>query len=114
MWVGVAGHGPPGWSVRVDLAGRDGRPRDVRFEHPTDSLANWLLFEGRRAVVEMDVPDVAPWSAEVPNLHRLDVTLVDDDGIEVDAVVARRRVPAGRGASATSCSSTAAPCSSRA
>ncbi len=85
VWVGAAGHGPRGWTVRVDLAGRSAIA-DVRFEHPTESLPNWLMFEGRRAVTELVVPDVAPWSAEVPNLHRLAVTLLDADGIEIDVV----------------------------
>jgi beta-galactosidase len=58
----------------------------VRFEHPTDPVPNWLLFEGRRAVVEMVVPHVSPWSAEVPTLHPLTVTLLDGEGVEVDVV----------------------------
>jgi beta-galactosidase len=85
VWVGAAGHGPRRWTVRVDLAGRSATA-DVRFEHPTESLPNWLMFEGRRAVAELVVPDVAPWSAEVPNLHRLVVTLLDAAGIEIDVV----------------------------
>jgi beta-galactosidase len=85
VWTGVDGHGPSGWTVRAELGGRE-IVNVVRFEHRTDTLANWLLFEGRRAVVEMTVPDVAPWSAEVPNLHRLILTLVDPEGAEVDAV----------------------------
>ncbi|MCU1468479.1 MAG: Beta-galactosidase [Actinomycetia bacterium] len=85
VWTGTDGHGPSGWSMRVGLAGRE-VDAVVRFEHRTDTLANWLLFEGRRAVVELTVPDVAPWSAEVPNLYHLTVTLLDPDGAEVDAV----------------------------
>jgi beta-galactosidase len=85
VWVGATGHGPRGWAVRVDLAGRSDTA-DVRFEHPTESLPNWLMFEGRRAVAELVLPDVAPWSAEVPNLHRLVVTLLDAAGIEIDVV----------------------------
>jgi len=85
VWVGADGHGPRGWTVRVDLAGRSATAA-VRFEHPTESLPNWLMFEGRRAVTELVVRDVAPWSAEVPNLHRLVVTLLDADGIEIDVV----------------------------
>jgi beta-galactosidase len=85
VWTGVEEHGPSGWTVRAELGGQE-IATVVRFEHRTDTLANWLLFEGRRAVVEMTVPDVAPWSAEVPNLHRLTVTLVDPEGAEIDAV----------------------------
>jgi len=88
--LGVDGHGPKGWTARVDLAVADGRAltatAPARFEHPTDTLANWLLFEGRGAVVDVVVPDAAPWSAEVPTLHRLTVTLLDADGTEVDMV----------------------------
>ncbi len=85
VWTGADGRGPSGWSVRVSVGERQASAR-VRFEHPTDTLTNWLLFEGRRTVVEMIVPDVAPWSAEVPDLHRVDITLVDERGEEVDAV----------------------------
>ena len=83
--LGAEGHGPKGWTARVVL-GSQQVEAPARFEHPTDSLTNWLVFDGRRAVVEIDVPDVAPWSAEDPNLHRVEVTLLDEDGTEVDAV----------------------------
>ena len=83
--VGVDGHGPKGWSVRVACDGWEATA-PVYFEHPTSTLPNWLLFEGRHAVVEMTVASVAPWSAETPDLHRVDVTLLDDLGVEVDAV----------------------------
>lgn len=83
--VGADGAGPVGWSVRVALGDREATAA-VRFEHPTDPFPNWFFFEGRRTVVELDVPAVAPWSAEVPNLHDLTVTLVDADGAEVDVV----------------------------
>ena len=35
------------------------------------------------------LPGIAPWSAETPALYDLSVTLVDDDGAEVDAVSLR-------------------------
>lgn len=85
VWIGADGYGPSGWKVRVDLDGREATAV-VRFEHQTDTLVNWLVFEGRRAVVEMGVPEVAPWSAEAPNLYPFSVTLIDADGNEVDAV----------------------------
>ncbi|QXC61579.1 DUF4981 domain-containing protein [Aquihabitans sp. G128] len=85
VWVGAEGHGPKGWTVRAELGGQRVEAA-ARFEHPTDSLANWLLFEGRRAVLDLVVPDVAPWSAEVPNLHELTVTLLDGEGRAVDVV----------------------------
>lgn len=83
--LGGDDYGPGGWRVRVRLEDREALA-PARFEHPTDTLTNWLLFEGRGAMLEMVVPDVAPWSAEVPNLRRLAVALVDADGTEVDAV----------------------------
>ena len=90
VWLGADGHGPKGWTARVDLAVDDGRTltatAPARFEHPTDALTTWLVFDGRRAVVEIDVADVAPWSAEVPTRHHLVVTLLDGSGTEVDVV----------------------------
>jgi beta-galactosidase len=86
--LGAAGHGPRDWTARIDLGGQE-VTAPARFEHPTDSLTNWLVFDGRHAVAELHVPDVAPWSAEAPNLHDLRVTLLDDGGAEVDAVTLR-------------------------
>ncbi|MCU1368835.1 MAG: beta-galactosidase, partial [Ilumatobacteraceae bacterium] len=83
--LGADGHGPRGWSVRFEAAGQQVEA-PARFEHPTDGLTNWLVFEGRRATAEIVVPAVAPWSAETPTLHPLRVTLLDDGGGEVDAV----------------------------
>ena len=86
--LGADGHGPRGWTARIELGGQE-VTAPARFEHPTDSLTNWLVFDGRQAVGEIVVPDVAPWSAEVPNLHDLRVTLLDAEGAEVDAVSLR-------------------------
>ncbi len=80
------GHGPSGWTVRVDLGVGQAATVPARFEHPTDTLTNWLVFSGRQAVVDLQMPDVAAWSAEVPNLHRLTVTLLDAAGTEADVV----------------------------
>ena len=85
VWVGADGAGPSGWTARVTL-GEQEQTVDVHFEHPTESLINWLVFEGRRAVVDLVVPGVAPWSAEVPNLHQLTITLLNAEGHEVDVV----------------------------
>ena len=79
--------GPTG----LDGAGRRSAARPstapVRFEHPTE-LARQLAACSRGAArpSRSTVPDVAPWSAETPDLHGLAVTLLDDDGAEVDAV----------------------------
>ncbi|CAN5574881.1 glycoside hydrolase family 2 TIM barrel-domain containing protein [soil metagenome] len=83
--VGADGPGPHGWTVRVDLGDQRAEGR-MRFEHPSDPLPNWLLFTGRSVALDLVVPGAAPWSAEVPNLHRLTATLLDADGVEVDVV----------------------------
>ena len=83
--LGADGHGPSGWTVSFEVADVEAEA-PARFEHPTDSLTNWLVFDGRHAVADLSVPDVAPWSADAPNLHRLEVTLLDDAGEVVDAV----------------------------
>jgi len=75
---------PKGLRARISIAGQHGDAA-VYFEHP-----NWVVtslrFEGRGASVALTVPGVAPWTAETPNLHDLTVTLIDADGVEVDAV----------------------------
>lgn len=86
--LGADGHGPPGWVARMTV-GEQQIEAPAWFEHPTDSLTNWLVFEGRHAAGEIVLPDVAPWSAEVPNLHDLRVALLDDAGTEVDVVSLR-------------------------
>jgi beta-galactosidase len=89
VWLGADGHGPKGWSARVELGPDLAGSAPARFEHPTDGLTNWLVFDGRRASVRFEVPDVAPWSAEVPTLHDLTVILLDAEGAEVDRVSLR-------------------------
>lgn len=83
--VDADGRGPKGWAVRAEVAGHS-EDAEVRFEHPTDRVVNLAVFDGRGATVSITVPDVVPWSAEAPNLHTLHVTLLDDEGIEIDAV----------------------------
>jgi beta-galactosidase len=82
--TGAGGHGPRGWSVRVEVAGQV-LDAPVFFEHPTNHLVNLAAFEGRGATVEATVPGVEPWSAEAPVLHDLGVALLDDAGTVVDA-----------------------------
>ncbi|WCO66048.1 glycoside hydrolase family 2 TIM barrel-domain containing protein [Iamia majanohamensis] len=84
--VEAEGPGPRGWTVRAEVAGHRAEA-PVHFEHPTDVMATWLLFEGRGATLALDVPDVAPWSAEAPHLHDLTVTLRDAEGEVVDEAV---------------------------
>jgi len=85
--VEAPGRGPSGWSVRARLDGPDGAfeaAGAVRWEHPTDTLVNWLVFDGRHVDLAIDVPGASPWSAEAPTLHQLVVELVDDAGAVVD------------------------------
>jgi beta-galactosidase len=87
--VGVpGGERPKGWRVRATVAGRTAEA-DVHVEHPTEPHVNWMVFEGRGARLSMEVPSVEPWTAETPTLHDLTVTLLDDEGREVDVVTRR-------------------------
>jgi beta-galactosidase len=85
LTVGVEapGYGPDGWTVRARIADQQ-LEGPVRWEHPTDELVNFLMFEGRIVRLHATLPDVAPWSAEVPTLHDLVVELVDAAGAVVD------------------------------
>jgi beta-galactosidase len=84
--VGAEGAGPDGWTIRVDIGGQR-TDVDVAFERPNSDLAfNLLTFSGRGAVARFTMPSVAPWSAETPNLHHVEVRLFDQDGVERDAV----------------------------
>ncbi|HEX2575546.1 MAG TPA: glycoside hydrolase family 2 TIM barrel-domain containing protein [Aquihabitans sp.] len=78
------GHGPRGWVVEAEVAGHSVQA-PCRFEHPTDDVVNFAVFVGRGAVLDLEVPGVAPWSAEAPALQDLVVRLVDDTGRTVDA-----------------------------
>lgn len=80
--------GPTGWRVRAELGGATelAAEGDVHFEHPTDDLVNWLVFAGRHVALDLAVPQVAPWSAEVPTLQPVTVSLLDDAGTVVDRV----------------------------
>jgi beta-galactosidase len=87
--VGVpAGERPKGWRVRATVAGRSAEA-EVHVEHPTEPHVNWMVFEGRGARLSLELPGVAPWTAETPALHDLTVALLDAEGREVD-VVGRR------------------------
>lgn len=83
--VEADGPGPRTWRARMAV-GDHVVEGPVHFEHPTDGMVNWMVFEGRGTILVLDVPDVAPWTAETPNLHDLTVTLTDDDGQDVDEV----------------------------
>ena len=107
--AGAAGR-RAGWR-RGRLADRsvDGGRR-ASSTRPTGS-SNWLMFDGPRPPTwRSTCPTSAPWTAETPALHDLAVTLLDDAGLAGRRGVAAGRLPAGRGASATSCWSTAGRC----
>ncbi|MDQ1480778.1 MAG: beta-galactosidase, partial [Actinomycetota bacterium] len=79
---------PTGLRARIAVAGHTADER-VRFEHPTNWIVNFLQFEGRGALLSVALPGIEPWTAETPVLHDLSVTLLDDDGAEIDAVSLR-------------------------
>jgi beta-galactosidase len=83
--VDAPGYGPRAWRVRV-ACGDHAVEAPVAFEDLDDDLGNFLVFDGRGAVCELELPDVAPWSAELPHLYDLEVQLLDDEGAEVDRV----------------------------
>lgn len=75
---------PSGWSVRLRALGRE-QHQPARFEHPSSTEVNSGLFTGCGASFEERVETVAPWSAEDPVLHRLEVALIDESGAVVDS-----------------------------
>ncbi len=82
--VGGTATTPRGWRIRVACAGATAETV-ARFEHES-WIVNSFAFEGRGGVVSFAVPKVAPWTAETPDLHALEVELVDDAGAVVDRV----------------------------
>lgn len=86
--LGAGDHPPNDWTVRVDVAGETAEA-EARFEHPTNTLVNMAAFEGRGATLELDLPGVAPWSAEDPVLYDLAVELLDGGGAVVDRATLR-------------------------
>jgi beta-galactosidase len=75
----------PGCVARVEVAGRAVEV-PVQSEDPEDHSLNSLTFLGRGATATLELPDVAAWTADTPNLHDVDVTLLDADGVVLDAV----------------------------
>jgi beta-galactosidase len=88
--LGAPSFGPKSWTVRAEVGGVMAEG-PARFEHPTNGLVNMVVFEGRGATLELDVPGVGAWSAEEPELHDLKVTLVNASGKQADSVT----VPVG-------------------
>ena len=85
----VVGEGDPddleGWRATVRCAGAEATT-PVRFRPASDDLVDGLFFRLRGGEAELDVPDVAPWSAETPHLHDCTVSLLDGAGTVVDEV----------------------------
>lgn len=86
--VAVGGERVEGALLRVLLDGAELGTAPARWEHPSDTLVNAYLFEGRGGRVAATVPAVAPWSTEHPRLHDLTVEL-SHDGTVLDAVSLR-------------------------
>lgn len=78
----------PGWSVRVTVSDASGRVRK-QLESPVASDVRPYFFGGHVAVAECVVPRIAAWSAEIPNLYDVTVSLVDPSG-EVHETVRQR------------------------
>ncbi|MCC5953765.1 MAG: DUF4981 domain-containing protein [Acidimicrobiia bacterium] len=83
-----------GWTVEAVLETSAGR-RVARAAPPVDGAdmvpvdPNPYLFGGHRVRLEVDVPQVEPWSAEIPTLHRVVTSLVDPSGTTVEVVAQR-------------------------
>jgi beta-galactosidase len=84
----VGGPARKGARLRVLLDGAPAGEAAAHWEHSDDVVVNAYAFSGRGGHVRVVVPDVAPWSAEHPRLHRVDVELVHDGSV-VDAVSLR-------------------------
>lgn len=78
--VGFEGKLPRGWSVRTQLETSGGRRvgRAHAGAVPTDRRA--YVFSGHVVEASFDELAVEPWSAELPNLYRIVVSLLDGDG----------------------------------
>src|SRR4051794_9107717 len=88
--VAATGGAPArGWRGRGEGDGLGPLHADAFWEHPTSWTVNTYLFTGRGATVEATIPGVAPWSAEQPNLRDVRVVLVDDVGVDRDALALR-------------------------
>lgn len=91
-----------GWAAQVELFDATGAPVwDAPLAAPVKaSPVNYNPYRGPLGVValEAQVPKVAAWSAEAPNLYTLVVTLTSPDGAVVEATACRvgfRRVELG-------------------
>ena len=84
----------PGWQVRATLSDPLGHEsgsqdheqytRQVPHRHDVP-----YVFEGYRVALGWEIPGCHPWSAERPNLYRVEVELLDPDGRTIDRVTTR-------------------------
>jgi beta-galactosidase len=81
-----------GWRVRASLEQLDGTAVEARSEALEAEVA-WMaspyVFPGPVARLRTRLPGIERWSAELPNLHRLVVSLVDPYGDVVEVVAPR-------------------------
>ena len=110
--VGADGHGPTGWTVRVDAAATSQPTAPVALRAPDRhaSSTGWCSRGARPTGRARRAATSRRGRAEAPNLHHLDRHAPRRGRHRGRRGLARRRLPAGRGASATSCSSTGARC----
>jgi beta-galactosidase len=85
--VEVGGQVAEGWSARIAVETLAGAVL-ARAEGSVP-VAGRFGFTGHVVRARLDCPDVEPWSAEVPVLHRLVVELVDPAGAVVEEVSLR-------------------------
>ena len=83
--VDAPGYLERGWRLEVAI-GDVTASADVHGEHETKPYVNVGLFTGRGASVELELPNVQPWFADAPVLHRVFVTLFDAAGNRADSV----------------------------
>ena len=76
---------PKGWTVRVEVASPEGRVL-ATMEEAVPHRTWPYVFNGHVARTECVIPRVKPWSAELPVLHGVTVTLVDDRGRDCETV----------------------------
>ncbi|MFM7411490.1 MAG: glycoside hydrolase family 2 TIM barrel-domain containing protein, partial [Actinomycetota bacterium] len=77
-----------GWSVRIAVTDSSGKVRKT-LETAVASDVRPYIFAGHVAVAECEVPKVKAWSAEVPHLYGVTISLVDASGV-VREMVAQR------------------------
>lgn len=85
----VGGLPGPGWQVVATLDGPDGEPAlaEPLTGQPMLRAGDPPRFGQVR--LETSLPSVRPWSAEVPTLYTVVVSLLDPDGREVEATSVR-------------------------